>query len=349
MLMSNVDLLALQRRGERHIGLSMTAACPMTCSHCAAATVPARDHGKVSLTSAQIAAFCEEMPQLAARGIQRISLTGGEPILALGAVSDLSSAAQMAGINTTIVTGIYWGTTDASRLKIIKALPNVECWNISWDRFHAKHVRLEHVVATARAIIDAGARVTLRVAVTELPDCHADLLVKELPGVDIAIQPVRPVGRAATSNFSGSGGLNSPLWPCLSTGPLVMPDGSARPCCSSMIDEPNHPFAAKTAQHGLVALHDAWLTDPLLLMIRAVGFRPILHLLRQVAPKHELLSGTSSHPCDVCAAIFRDPLVAKKIAHKVQNQKLAAKARLAAQQIFQEPEITKELAHADSC
>jgi pyruvate-formate lyase-activating enzyme len=334
VLMSDRDLLALQREGERHIGLSLTAACPMTCSHCAAATVPAREHVKVAMRPELIALFCAEMPALAERGIRRISLTGGEPILAIEAVATLARAARAAGIATTIVTGVYWGTTLASRRRTIAALPDVECWNLSWDRFHSLHVKLAHIVATARDILATGARVTLRVAIADELDDSATQLAAVLPEVEIAVQPVRPVGRAAAGLAPATGDEEAPLWPCLSTGPLVMPDGSARPCCSSMMEEQDHPFAVKTARDGLVALHQAWLDDPLLLMIRAIGFRPVLQLLQDLEPDHPLLHGTAPHPCDVCATLFRDPAVARRIANAVCDDHIAAAAREAAASIF---------------
>ncbi|MDE1145747.1 MAG: radical SAM protein [Azospirillaceae bacterium] len=337
MWMSDGDLLALQRQGEHHIGLSLTAACPMTCSHCAAATVPARDHAKVGMAADLVARFCGELPALAARGVTRLSLTGGEPILALGAVADLSRAARAAGVATTVVTGLFWATSAASRRRIIAALPDVDCWNISWDRFHAAYVKLAHVVAAVGDLRAAGVRVTLRVATAGEDDPHLAALARALPDTEIAVQPILPVGRAAVDTPPATGAEEAPRWPCLSTGPLVMPDGTARPCCSAMMEEPDHPFAARTARDGLVALHRAWLDDPLLLLIRALGFRPVLRLLRILAPDHPLLAGTAPHPCAVCATLFRDPALAGRLADAARAPALAAQVRAAATVIFPAP------------
>jgi organic radical activating enzyme len=333
MLMSGRELLALQRQGERHIGLSVTAACPMTCSHCAAATVPASEHVRVSISEELVARFCSEMPALAKRGIERISLTGGEPTLAMANVAALSRAARDAGIATTLVTGLFWATSVASRRRTIGALPDVQCWNLSWDRFHAVHIKLAHVVAAAREIRASGAEVVLRVTLADEADDYAAQLEAALPGFPIAAQSLRPVGRAGATAPTGDR-VDAPLWPCLSTGPLVMPDGSARPCCSSMMDEPDHPFAARTARQGLVALHEAWIADPLLLLVRAIGFRPILHLLKSIEPDHPLLAGSPPHPCDVCAMIFRDPGISRRIADAARDDRLVETTRSAAALVF---------------
>ncbi len=273
------------------------------------------------------------MPALAGRGIERISLTGGEPTLAMANVAALSRAAKDAGIATTLVTGLFWATSASSRRRTIDALPDVQCWNLSWDRFHAAHIKLQHVVAAAQEIRTSGADVVLRVTLADDDDDHAARLEAALPGFPIAAQSLRPVGRAGSGDPTADR-VDAPLWPCLSTGPLVMPDGSARPCCSSMMDEPDHPFAARTARQGLVALHEAWMADPLLLLVRAIGFRPILHLLKSIDPDHPLLSGSLPHPCDVCATVFRNPAIAGRIADAARDDRLVETTRSAAALVF---------------
>lgn len=341
--LSDTALLQLQRAGSEHIGISLTRACPLSCSHCAAATVPAAQHGAVSLRADLVDLFCGEMPALARRGIRAISLTGGEPVLALKDVARLSEAAHRAGIRTTLVTGLYWASGPASRRRVIAALPRIECWNLSWDRFHAPQVAIENVAAAVAEIRAAGGRVVMRVAVSD-PETEADREVDRqialhLAPVDVVKQPVRPVGRASAPAGAGDpaditpGPALVPGWPCLSTGPLVMADGSARPCCSSMIDEPDHPFHARSAGAGLVALHQAWSEDPLLLLLRAIGFGPVLRLLAEIDPDHPLNRG-SGHPCDLCAGVFGDPDLGRRIAEKVRGETIAPLARAAAEQVF---------------
>ena len=336
--MAAPDLVSLQRAGEHHLGLSLTKACPLSCGHCSAATVPAAMHPFVSIPAAEIARYCAEMPELARRGLTSISLTGGEPVLALQHVAALSRAARDAGIRTTLVTGLYWAAGAGLRRKVIEALPCIDSWNISWDRFHAAEVKLANVAIAVREIAATGAALTVRVAIDDPapPEDEAmyDALVAALPDVEIVVQPVRPVGRAADRQATASGNRAAPAWPCLSTGPLVMPDGSARPCCSSMMDEPHHPFDASSAAHGLVALREAWLDDPLLLMLRAVGFAPVLGILGDIAPDHPLTHGTTAHPCDVCSTLFGDRALAGRIKAVVAAEPVAGLARAAARDVF---------------
>jgi len=348
--MASQDLVLLQQAGEHHLGLSMTKACPLSCGHCSAATVPASMHGSVSIPSADVLRYCAEMPELARRGLTSISLTGGEPVLALDHVAALSRAAREAGIRTTLVTGLYWAAGAATRRKVIAALPCVDSWNISWDRFHAAEVKLANVAIAVREILATGAAVTVRVAVDDPVDSEDEemhrQLVDALPAIEIVTQSVRPVGRAADRQVHGTGDHAAPGWPCLSTGPLVMPDGSARPCCSSMMDEPHHPFAASSAKDGLVALREAWLNDPLLLMLRAIGFAPVIGILSDIAPDHPLTLGTTAHPCDVCSALFSDRALAGAIKEAVTAEPVAQLTRAAARDVFAPAIRKQEEAHA---
>jgi len=348
--LSDDALLQLQRAGAAHIGISLTKACPLSCSHCAAATVPAALHRSVSLSPQVVERFCGEMPALARRGIRSISLTGGEPVLALDSVVRLSEAAHAAGIRTTLVTGLYWASGPASRRRVIGALGRIDCWNLSWDRFHAPQVDIRNVAAAVAEIRAGGGQVVMRVAVSE-PETDEDreigrLIDAHLGGVEVTRQAVRPVGRASDPSVSATGPEAAPGWPCLSTGPLVMPDGSARPCCSSMIDEPDHPFWARGTEDGLVGLHEAWTGDPLMLLLRAVGFRPVLQLLATIDPDHPLTQGTSRHPCDVCSAIFRDPELGRRIAAGVRSAEVSSLARQAAARIFHQQDLPGEEGHA---
>jgi hypothetical protein len=107
----------------------------------------------------------------------------------------------------------------------------------------------------------------------------------------------------------------------MSTGLIVRHDGSVGPCCSSLVDQRSgHPFQyAPASEQGLVAAHEAWLGDPLLRLVRAVGFEPLLAWLREEHPGHPLLEATPRHPCDVCVALWRIPGVAAAMARRSQQ------------------------------
>jgi len=345
------QLAELQRAGGRHIGLSLTEACPLSCAHCAAAAVPAARHPQVCLSPDLIKRFCADMPALARQGVERISLTGGEPVLALEAVAALSAAARAVGIRTTLVTGLHWAAGGGARARVIGRLPDVDSWHLSWDKFHAPQVRFESLAAAAHEIAATGADILIRVAVSDPPDQFDRTVIErvadELGMYPMTVQSVLAVGRASPAPVRGALG-DGPGWPCLSTGPLVMPDGSARPCCASMMDRPNHPFAARAANEGLPALHRAWREDPLLLMIRAIGFQPLLHVLGEVAPGHDLLRDTPVHPCDLCQRMFDDRQVADRVAARFREDDLARLARAAAETVLGETipvEPEKEMTH----
>lgn len=337
------SLLALQRAGASHIGISLTKACPMTCTHCAASALPASRWRAETLPPGEVAAYCDEFPALHAAGVRRLSLTGGEPVLVLPLVEQLANAASAAGLEVTLVTGLFWARTDRGRRRVIERLSAITHWNISWDLFHSAEVSLAQCLSTAALLHARGKAVSIRYT-TANPADDADLaalgelttLVPE--GCRIAIQEARPVGRAEEDAAPPAVQSEPPRWPCLSTGPIVLADGSARPCCSSLYDAPAdaHPFAARTASHGLLALYEAWRSDPLMTLIRAVGFAPLLHELRRGFPQHPLAREHPVHPCDLCVALWREPATRDALAGMVRRPRLAGRIADAAREIFME-------------
>lgn len=337
------SLLALQRAGASHIGISLTKACPMTCAHCAASALPASRWRAETLPPATIAAYCEEFPALHAAGVRRLSLTGGEPVLVLPLVERLANAAAAAGLEVTLVTGLFWARTESGRRRVLDRLEAITHWNISWDLFHRAEVSLEQCVAAATLLCSRGKAVSIRYT-TANPVSDEDFeailaLAAQVPdGCRIAFQEARPVGRAQEAAMPAAPQAEPPRWPCLSTGPIVLPDGSARPCCSSLYDAPPdaHPFAARSARGGLVALYEAWRGDPLMTLIRAVGFTPLLRDLRERFPHHPLAREHPSHPCDLCVALWREPALREALPLTAREPRMADRIAGAARTIFNE-------------
>ncbi|QNE04733.1 radical SAM protein [Croceicoccus marinus] len=341
--LSAASMLSLQRSSASHIGISVTRACPMGCAHCAASALPASRWRSETISKADVKAYCDEFALLYKTGVRRLSLTGGEPILVLPLVEQLAGAAHAAGLEVTLVTGLFWAKSDSGRRRVIQRLSCVDHWNISWDLFHRSEVTFEECIAAATLLRQAGKSVALRYT-TANPASDDDLdtiveLAARLPEkCEIAVQETRPVGRAGIGTERFPMQDEPPRWPCLSTGPIVLPDGSARPCCSSLYDAPRdkHPFAARTAEHGLADLYERWRSDPLMTLIRAIGFEPLLNALRKDFPQHALARGNPAHPCDLCVALWEDPELREALPAKLRKPGVTERVESAARQIFEQ-------------
>lgn len=333
-VLTGSELTTLQQNAEGHLAFSLTEACPLRCAHCIVATLPAKELPRVTLSVEQARRYAAELPQLAERGIARISYTGGEPVLAREVLQLLSQAAAEAGIGNTLVTACHWAKTDQAADRTVAALPHIDSWHLSADRFHAEFLPVECVIRAAHAVLRAGRSATLRMAVplpvsAEDEAFHARLTAELPSGVPIAVQPVSKVGRAESLELDVPK-QTRPSLPCMSTGPVVRWDGSVSPCCSSLIDwRDRHPFQMqKASATGLLAMHEAWRTHALLRLVRSVGFQPVLRWLEEDDPEHPILKDTPDHPCDVCTGLWRRPgtaaLVQKRLGVPDTREKIDA-------------------------
>lgn len=327
------ELTAFQKRAERHVSFSVTTACPLRCRHCLVATVSARDHESVALPAQRAEAFAREMPALAAEGVERISFTGGEPLLAESVLDVLSAAAAAHGIGCTVVTACHWARTPEQAREVVARLPHIDRWHLSMDRYHAEFLPLQPVIHAAKAAVALGRDVLIRAAVPDPPadedrQLLADLMATLPPQVELAVQPISRVGRAVTLPLPRRDRVETPPappprrpWiPCMSTGPLVLASGSLRPCCSSLADaSTDHPFRTPSADAvGLVGVYRAWRNDPLLKLVRSVGFAPVL----EWAQGTDGLRGTQplpSHPCDQCTALWRIPGAVERVRERLED------------------------------
>ncbi len=318
-VMDGAELVAFQQRAGRHLSFSLTTACPLRCRHCLVATVGVAENAAVALPAAQAEAYAAEMPALARAGVERISFTGGEPLLAGPQLARLSEAAAEAGIECCVVTACHWARTPDKAAETIARFPAVLRWHLSMDRYHAEFLPVGQVVTAAEAAVAAGRETMVRAAVPRPPSAEDEALLAELAGrlpdgVTLAVQPVSKVGRAERLDSAEpareAGAANDGTWvPCMTTGPLVGADGAVRPCCSSLADsELDTAFERPQAEQlGLVGSYRAWAADPLLRLVRAVGFAPAIQWLREALGEAALPDPLPAHPCDQCMLLWRTP------------------------------------------
>lgn len=312
--MTAEELARFQRETERHLSFSLTLACPLRCAHCMVGTRPAGRREGVTMAPESAAAYATEMPTLAAMGIERISFTGGEPLLAQPQLDLLSRAAAAAGIASTVVTACHWAKDPEAARRLVARFPGVRHWHLSTDYHHARYLDPICVLNAARAALDQGREVVVRMAVARLPGADEWALVEwvreRLPdGAGLALQPITPVGRALEIGVRPETGDTSqpPRAPCPTTGAFVRHDGALMPCCSGLAEWPDRsPFRrVDTIALGLAPAVQTWREDPLLQLVRAIGFA-FPAAWAETALGRPAVSPSPRHPCDFCVALWAE-------------------------------------------
>jgi organic radical activating enzyme len=325
------ELLAFQQRASRHIAFSVTEACPLKCAHCIVATVTPSERYRVTLSLDQARAYVKQMPALRKLGVERVSFTGGEPLLASEQLKLLSAGAVAAGMECTVVTACHWAKTPQIARRQLQQLPDIRNWHLSTDRFHEEYLPIEFVLTAVQTALAEERNVLVRMAVNSSPTLEDqrvfDRLRKLLPdNVDIAIQSVSKVGRAENLDIDVPSGNRSGI-PCLSTGLVVRYDGTVSPCCSSLIDQrEGHPFRYESASEvGLSNTYETWSSDPLLRLIRSVGFEPLLKWVQDEIPDHPILESIPDHPCEICTGLWRKAGTAEMLRARCESEETRRK------------------------
>ena len=310
---SGQDLLALQRLAWTSITFSVTRRCPLRCGHCITRSAPDLTDPVLGLDTARI--WATDILKLAKLGLQHISFTGGEPLMALDAVVLLSQAAHSVGISSYIVTSGAWASTPEVARRVVGRLQHIVHWDIGYDVFHADHLpraRLENVIS---ALSQIDACYTLRVCMSD-DDRETKEFLRSIYGLVgdngvIVLQSTRALGRAESDSEKirqDQRQPHLPMRPCVSTGLFVRADGTTGPCCSGLAYEQaaNHPFQYnKVVRAGdLVAAWHAWRNDPLLRLLRLVGFAALDGWLREAGLLNNIKF--SSDPCEACVSLWRD-------------------------------------------
>jgi pyruvate-formate lyase-activating enzyme len=341
LTLSGSELKQLQQLSARHVGFSLTEACPLRCRHCLISPVSgSRNNLYLPLELAK--SYALQMPELRLRGIRFISFTGGEPLLAVEQLAALSEAAAKNDITCTVVTACHWARDADSALQCIRRLPWIDTWVLSTDIYHIEYVPAENAILAARAALQENRHVQVRMTVpTPLPAKHQHLeiyLRERLPSqVPISVQPVINLGLDPNA-AGGDATATVPGWPCIPSGMVIRADGTVSPCCAALISvREQHPFQYPRAdQSGIAAAHYTWCTDPLLQLMRAVGFAPLLYWLKELFPDHRLLYECPRHPCQCCIELWGDPGVSSELRARAELPRNRTKIAELTQYLFPE-------------
>jgi organic radical activating enzyme len=322
--MNGEELTEHQKLSSQHITFSLTEACPLRCRHCIVDTVPAADKTR-TMPMERADSYARQLGDLKERGVRIVSFTGGEPLLAPRQLSLLSEAAASVGIQCVVVTAGHWAGADHAAHRTLADFPSISYWQVSTDVFHEEYIPLENAVRAVRAALAHGRRAMVRMAANvPLSARHLEVyeeIRSKLPlEVPIAVQPLTLNGRGASVDTVVPH-AQVPAWPCVPNGMVVRFDGTIAPCCGGLVDQrTGHPFQYQNADaQGLVKAHQEWCTDPLLQLIRTVGFGPVLGWVREVSPEHEVLAETPEHPCECCIRLWRDPALGPALRRRAED------------------------------
>lgn len=344
------ELSRCQNLAGRHITFSMTLACPLQCAHCIVSAGPDKGHTTMPMVVAQ--RYASQMQDLAAYGIEGICFTGGEPTVARQQVRLMSSSAKAAGLAVSIVTAAQWAATPRSAAATVAAFDAIDNWDISFDVYHLGWVGLEHLRNACAAVREAGKRFMLRFTYSDPPTPEELALlaqVQAIDGVRIAAQRVRAVGRGEELSTVDSDKYNPWVKPCLTQGMVVRYDGSVAPCCLNMVESREHPFQLGDSRiRRLVDVHRDYMRDPLLQLIRALGFGPIRTWLQEEGLMSLLPDQLPDEACEMCTVMLHDPRIRDVALRRAWTPENRLRIGLIAAQTLQEPALLRDVLDDDS-
>ena len=339
------ELSACQHLARIHITFSLTLACPLKCAHCIVDAGPERTATTMPLAIAE--RYAAQMPAIARHGICGVSFTGGEPFVARPQLECMSEAADAAGLEVSVVTAAHWARTADRARAVVERFRGIRYWDISFDAHHLPWVGIDHVRHAAEAIRGAGRKVNIRVTYSD-PMTPEDRQVMEalhaIGEEDYLTQGMRPVGRGQDIHQPVQHGWSPWIKPCVTQGMVVRYDGTVAPCCLNLVESRDHPFMFGDPRvDDLVAVHGRFITDPLLQLIRALGFGPIREWIRDEGLEQFLPDPLPEEVCELCTAIMHNPKLAQLAQARASEGDVPVKIGVLTAKILGETDMLRAL------
>jgi len=339
------ELSRCQNLAGRHITFSVTLACPLRCAHCIVDAGPDKGHTTMPLVVAR--RYASQMSELVDYGIEGICFTGGEPTVARQQVRLMGGAAKAAGMAVSIVTAAQWAATPQSAAAVVAAFDAIDNWDISFDIYHLEWVGLDHVRNACAAVLGAGRNFMLRFTYSDPPRPEELALlaqVQAIQGVRIASQRVRAVGRGEEVAAVDSTKYNPWVKPCLTQGMVVRYDGSVAPCCLNMVESREHPFQLGDSRlRRLVDIHRDYMRDPLLQLIRALGFGQLQTWVQEEGLRGVLPDQLPDEACEMCTAMLHQPAIREMALRKAWAPQNRLRIGLIAAQTLGETALLRDV------
>jgi len=117
------------------LGLSITARCPVACSHCIIEASPKR---KEEMSAADAERWLRLAASYGNGRIQSVVVTGGEPFYNLSLLQEVLGSAQRNGLVPAVVTNAFWARDATEAVAVLEGLPQIRMLSISADAYHRR-------------------------------------------------------------------------------------------------------------------------------------------------------------------------------------------------------------------
>ncbi|WP_435127947.1 radical SAM protein [Actinacidiphila sp. bgisy144] len=310
--------------------LTVTGRCPLHCAHCSTAATMASGEPDAARLRSFVGSFtAEEHPAV-------LMMTGGEPLLRPGLVTELAASARAAGTRTALLTGAFF-VGPAARAerpgahavpeRIWRAVTSVDHFSVSMDAFHERETGRAPVLALLAQVLDAGVATSVHLVGSGpddpyLADVTADIRHTFGTRVPMLVNSLRRVGRAASWAAADTAAPDPErALPCaMAAWPVVAADGAVLACCNQdVVDRrpaPAHLALGHIGANGWPEISARVRRSPVLRMIRTVGPANLRHRYGAADPAaHAAQADPAAQPapvrgyCDGCRALADQPRV----------------------------------------
>ncbi|MCW2940332.1 MAG: Radical domain protein [Actinomycetia bacterium] len=306
--MELAEIIGLRPQPAAGLLMALTRRCPMRCAHCSTdSSMTGRDPDQEPFLRFVRSFTRRDRPDA-------LLLTGGEPLLLPGLVTQIVAAAHDAGTRCAVLTGAFFARSARIPAAILSVVDVVDHFSVSTDAFHEREISRTDVFRLLRQVLDAGTPVSIHTVGAGDDDPYLADLIRDVTRafgsmVPILVNAIRPVGRASGLPGLSAAGGGSPdprraLSCAMAAWPVVAPDGEIVACCNqSVVDRrpvPRHLSLGHVTTDDWAVVRNRVLASPILRAIRTVG--PSHILARAGAPEGGYCAG--------CRGLGEDPAAA---------------------------------------
>jgi len=249
----------------------------------------------------------KEYLRLAAKRYKYAAFVGGEPLLYHREIAELATYARKLGIEPMVMTSAGWVENEAQARDVFGELAaaGIKRIGASWDIYHEELCAREQIVSLARAALEEGMEVAVRITVPSNEDAARWQEAFDDLDIQFEIKPVSKQGRARTlpsSHFEErhgppSGRCNSVLLP------FVRYDGKVYACCGPAFHcRAGSPlYLGDAEEEPLDAILNRAENDPIREMIHLAGPHGLWHLLEESGGRDlHTARDTYTDQCELC-------------------------------------------------
>ena len=287
------------------------ACCDMCCLSCSPQNTLHLDTQTIKNVIDEAAGFPE---------IKQILFTGGEALLYYDQVLECSAYARDRGLQISVYTNGFWGTSEQEAARVASDLKNsgVGMVHFSVDNYHQEWIPAENVLRAVHAVNEAGMK--SEISIMETRETNNAKWVKELFKNELDKSksgwwPLLPAGRAKgkinrdklLNIFQAKKSL------CYFDKMLLMHcNGNYYMCCSVYFNEIPRLKIGTISQNSLAELSDYVISDDWFFIMLNIGFEWFLNKAEEFGFVFPELVPC---PCECCRLIFCNP----DLMHKLEN------------------------------